>query len=234
MKRIKYILLTLAICLPGLMSAQSENVKAWKGFFDGYAGFIPGGTYERSGWLFGFNVTGGYQITDYLFAGIGFGASVINIEEKINDPYDYYNSYSYLNRNVPGLYAPIYADFRWTLNIDRTVTPFVDLKIGYKFAVPLGGIDRQSTPADEYQYFIHGDQIYYYDAYGTVTEGGLYCMPTVGIRFGKQTAFNLGIGCDISSRLKHTQFRVTPLNELEKDSFIRSKPSIVVTMGVDF
>lgn len=204
------------LALPALASAQSENTHQWKGFFDFFVGGSTGADVKlqhEPKVAFGLNFTEGYQITDYLFAGVGFGVNTVALW---TDRY-YYDFNQYYNESrtcFPGIYAPIFADVRWTLDINRTINPFVDLKIGYQFAIPIQ--DEQV-----------GDQRY------VSPRSGIFCLPSIGVRFGKRSGFNLGVGYSVSTRRKYdTIERETGYGGI--DTKIYSSGAFVVTFGADF
>lgn len=125
MKSIKFLLLFAALTVCGNVSAQFSNTRTTSrqsisSSFDGngpsvgYKGFVDLG-YTFGVGDFGedriaFSTTHGYQINPYVFAGIGAGIN-------------YYTS--------PDAWSlPIFADVRGTF-LNNSITPFIDLKIGY-------------------------------------------------------------------------------------------------------
>ncbi len=227
MKQIKIFILALILALPALASAQSENTHQWKGFFDFSWGFASTGVGNFDHGMarlepkmsFGVNFTEGYQFTDYLFAGVGFGAYTLGFHNE-EYYYDYWDNYYEGRTFYPGIYAPIFADVRWTLDINRTINPFVDLKIGYQFAINIQ--DEGVSDGDSRGLLIR-------------PKGGYYCLPTIGVRFGKRSGFNLGIGFNISTLTEDYGINNNP-GSPHQEYPVRKKTSgtFVVTFGADF
>lgn len=238
MKKILIIIVTSL--LP--VFAYAQEWRGFKGFVDFYIGASGGTGYDFRGTpavsfsnvknkiTCGFNFTGGYQVFSSLFAGVGFGF--------------YTNEISYLSYEVEGdygfemdsatfysFYYPVFADLRWTLNINSRVTPFVDLKIGYQFGIPI----------------TEGDLGYYYngDVYGDGYEvsevvarhrPGFYLLPSIGVRFGKRSAFNLGVAYNpfIGKEFVLIQGAGEGQRPVEKVVGKSSTGSFLVTLGADF
>lgn len=217
----KTMILAVVMLMPLLGFGQSN---CWKGFIDFYAGtsfgtdrnpamssFQSGYTWDkgRQGLTFGMNVTGGYQLFPYLFAGVGFGGYTSlyhynSVYRYVNNGYTEYED-MYDDSLFHSIYLPVYADVRWTLDIHRKVTPFVDMKIGYQFAV---------TVSDTYEVDMEG-------------VGGFYFMPTVGFRFGKMSAFNLGLSYNTSMRKKYKSWDGS-------DLMSSSKGALMLNFGAEF
>jgi len=198
--------MAVAILMPLLGVAQS---RCWRGFVDFHVGTSagvdmnlvhdPNSYYEYESFkqklVFGVSFTEGYQIFPYLFAGVGFGGYTSMLGCR--------DDYGYDENEFYAIYLPVYADFRWTLDIERTVTPFVDLKIGYQFGVPVDGLD-------EVKY-----------------KNGVYFVPSVGVRFGKRSAFNLGIAYNTSIGRVYHDWNGAELGKSNKGAFL-------LTLGADF
>lgn len=224
---------------------MTASAQGFKGFVDAYCGTalsegdeVKGSdnfyvTKVKNSVTFGLNVTEGYQIYPFLFAGIGFGGYANFLH------YDYYEK-SWLDSSWSGygdhtfysLYFPVYADLRWTLNLESTVTPFVDVKIGYQFGARVGDGNLGS---------------YYYEdpnsgrGYGEVIhvrhKNGLYFMPSVGVRFGKATAFNLGIAYNPSIPREYVLIQTSdnPMSLPEERVIGKSSlGSLMLTLGAEF
>lgn len=121
----------------------------YKGFLDvGYAfgvGNLPAGRIEIL-------TSHGYQIVpDYLYVGAGIGTNI----------------YVEGARTLASL--PIFANLRSHLLQDRSITPFIDFKIGFAGFL--------------------GEDIYF-------NEGGLFLSPSIGVRFAisPRTGFNFSFG----------------------------------------
>lgn len=225
----KKTILTLAAVL---MCAVSVNAQGhFRTFVDIYAGSGP----SESGVIYtaedneikdlwpaltvGMNVTGGYQIFPMLFAGVGFGAYTILSDWQES----WYSSDGYYHEDgFHGLMCPVYADVRWTLPLNtRHVTPFADLKIGYQMAL-------------NYNREYIGGSYKTHDEVGFNYKGGLYFVPSVGIRFGQPCGFNLGFAYNTS--LKAETFRVNELDPSQTKHPLTKKTFgvFMITLGADF
>ena len=220
----KKIFLIIAILrMPFAASAQG-----YKGFIDIFGGTQFGGGIDipipehydvtgiKNDLAFGLNVTGGYQITNFLFAGVGFGGYTTLMGGTTHDSY-----YNDRERVFHSFYFPIFADVRWTLDIERKVTPFVDLKVGYQFAFEMG----------------NGCLSYYSYNYDVFSKGknGAYFMPSVGVRFGKASGFNLGIAYNATVPTKLLQnYEVSPDNYELREVGKTNKGVFMITFGADF
>jgi hypothetical protein len=221
----KILLIMVFAVLPLLGSAQG-----FRGFLDVYAGtsFSKGFTdygyvgseYSVSGikpdFVFGLNVTEGYQITNYLFAGVGFGgyASMLGY-----DAYD--GSYMERDRIFYSIYLPVFADVRWTLNMNSRITPFVDMKIGYQFGVSVGS-------GELFDY-------YFKNVSTTAThKNGLYFQPSIGVRFGKATGFNLGVAYNTSVGTRFMLGEVIDGKRVKTEVGSSNAGVLMLTLGADF
>lgn len=219
MKKI-FLILSLLI-LPFTINAQG-----FKGYIDIYAGttFGRGSSFNTSGTsassniktdlTFGLNVTEGYQITSFLFAGIGFGGYTTLTGYTIpieNDRERVFNSF----------YFPIYADARWNLNIASPITPFVDLKLGYQFGFKIS----------------NGELYDWYNYESTIYErhkNGVYFQPSVGVRFGKAAGFNLGIAYNAAIGRKFMKRTVENDKNVFTEIGSSSQGAFLITFGADF
>lgn len=207
----------------------SVSAQGFRGFIDIYGGISPSkgveggkvGSYEirdlRPLVAFGMNVTEGYQINRMLFAGIGFGGyTVIDHyrEHYVND----YSNESYGETFFPAIMCPVFADVRWTLDIERTVTPFVDLKMGYQFRVALS--DGEITWSDRNEENLYLRQ-----------EAGFYFQPTVGFRFGRASAFNMGI--TYNATINQKLYRGFDNKSLTKIKDLKGG-ALMLSFGADF
>ncbi len=126
MGKMKCLLIAMAIMVCDTAFAQFSNANHGRGkthgssIFDGkgpksgYKGFV------ETGYTIGVGDAGdgrisamtvhGYQINPYIFAGIGAGGNYFHKAEKWN--------------------VPIFADVRSNI-LDHSISPFVDVKIGY-------------------------------------------------------------------------------------------------------
>lgn len=234
MKKILIIIISL---LPSLVSAQEW--KGFKGFVDFYVGPSGGSGYDFSampGMDFsnvknkitcGFNFTGGYQVFPSLFAGVGFGFYTNQIgysRHEVNGDY----SSVYDGETLYSFYYPVFADLRWTLNINSRITPFVDLKIGYQFGVSIGEGDIGYI----YNWESNGDN-YEVDVRH---RPGFYLLPSVGVRFGKRSAFNLGVAYNPFIGKEFVRIYGGGGTQRPVETVIgkSSTGSFLVTLGADF
>ncbi|MDE6791813.1 MAG: outer membrane beta-barrel protein [Muribaculaceae bacterium] len=220
----KKIIYTAFLVLLSVFSSNAQDFRGCKGFIDFYGGMGVGNEKESysAGYStiseigprmsVGLNVTGGYQITDYLFAGIGFGGYTVLDRYK-----EEYNGDKGSDYYFPAIMLPVFVDCRWTLNINRKITPFVDLKLGYQF--------RCSLEEGKITYNYQKEDLFLNQ------EAGFYCQPTVGVRFGKASGFNLGITFNPTIRQSLYYGRnyknLTLLKKL-------SQGTVMLSLGADF
>lgn len=207
--------------------ASSQEVNGFKGFVDVYGGLATGKGYDVSGnhnisvkdirplVAFGLNVTEGYQINKNFFAGIGFGSYAIIDHSQDMDKYE-----TWSNDEFHNIMLPLFIDGRWTLDIERKITPFVDIKLGYQISVALNEGCLYGNYLDSERAFVKH-------------EGGFYFQPTFGVRFGKAAAFNLGVSYNAIIKQKILVGEVSNLmnlRELKKSS----TGVFMLTFGADF
>ena len=218
----KIFLIIAILTMPFAASAQG-----FRGFIDIFGGTqfgrgidIPVPNYDnvsniKNDLAFGLNVTGGYQITNFLFAGVGFGGYTTIMGATTHD------YYTERDREFHSLYFPFFADVRWTLDIERKITPFVDMKIGYQFA-----------------FEINEGSLTYYDSYREIYakgKNGIYFMPSIGVRFGKASGFNLGIAYNSSIGTRFLQnYEVSADNYELREVAKTNKGVFMITFGADF
>lgn len=164
----------------------------YRGFFDIMGGFGTGGAMNvtdgmnsvnnigRSSIAFGWTMTHGYQINHKFYAGLGFGANCVML---YSEEVEYYTDASH---KFYGMALPVFADFRWDYDITAKTSPFVDLKLGYQYVASIDDDD-------------------YYDWYNNFSvtpesTGGVFIMPTIGLRaaIGSKRAINIGLSYNIS------------------------------------
>ena len=218
----KIILILVLAILPMLSQAQGYHT-----FVDFHAGSSPStvgtefstGNYRYKNFkpalTFGMNITEGYQVMPNLFAGIGFGGYTNFLSYKEHDS----SYYSWTETKFYALYFPLYANVRWTLDRQRKITPFADLKIGYQFGVSLN---------DGCMTWTSGDQYY------VKPRSGIYFVPSVGVRFGKSVGFNLGIAYNTAIGMKFQRQSAASANG-RFDTFDSVTSGVfMLTLGVDF
>lgn len=217
----KKIILTMVLAVLPLLA----NAQVFRGFVDLYGGtsFSGGFSFNKSecpisdvkpDLVIGLNFTGGYQFTNYLFAGVGFGGYVPCV--------GYDDSYGDRQLAAYSMYFPVYADVRWTLNINSRVTPFVDMKIGYQLGTYVG----EGDDFDDY----YGES----EPLQALHKNGVYFQPSIGFRFGKATAFNLGLAYNTSIGTRFMAGRVKDGRRVREEVGSMTKGALMLTLGVDF
>lgn len=170
------------------VSVLTASAQSYRGFIDVFGGYGVAGTKDftngnhtfkdvRADWAFGLRTSHGCQVLPYLYTGLGFGGyMVLNGAEA----YDEYRG-SYRDIQLDALNIPIFADFRYDLNIQSKVTPFVSVKLGYQIAVDLLSEESAGDGSGTYLF--------------SKPESGFYFEPMIGmrIRTGSHSGFNLGI-----------------------------------------
>ena len=217
-------ILIFTLLLLSIVPASGQNFKIFIDMFGGISlnkGVTAGSRQE--GWdenisdlrpfvAFGLNFTEGYQINRMWFAGLGVGASTTLDRYKDS----YYESDQYYTYFFPSIMLPVYADVRWTYDRDQRVKPFVDLKLGYQFNVEM--TDGLINYRDEENLFVK-------------SVSGFYFQPTIGVRFGGSTGFNLGLSYNPTIRQKLFQGenikQLSPINTL-------TGGALMLSWGIDF
>lgn len=214
----KKILLTLAL----ILGAFGANAQEWRGFLEMYAGTSPQQTdidfknvtfRDVSNVLsFGLNYTMGIKVHPQIFAGVGIGGYATFLAYHFDFTEHMFNS----------LYFPVFVNARWIPDISNKVNPYVDLKIGYQMGVDLKENDMYAG--------YYSDNYTYYASH----KNGLFLQPGVGIRFGRDSAFNFGIAYNVTTG---REFKVVDNYYSDLPVINRvSKPcgSILLTFGADF
>lgn len=215
----KRILLSLML----LLGVLGVNAQDWRAIIEIHAGIQPGRStadFSESSiggiWnplSFGLNYSMGLMVLPQLYAGVGIGGYTSTISHD-----SYYGDNSGLS--FPSLYFPVFANARWIPNIEKKINPYVDLKIGYQMGVDLDNTDLYVYPSD-------------FD-YEVRHKNGFFFQPGVGVRFGRNSAFNLGIAYNVSMRREFLE-----INEDLKGSPIigrvtKNYGSFMLTFGTDF
>lgn len=217
----RHIFLPLIIFL-GIISAQAQE---WRGFLEIHAGTSPMKSnlefqdetlYDMWNSLtFGLNYTMGVAVMPQLYAGIGIGGytTYINYHETPDD--DYWHS------TFNSLYFPIFANVRWIPEINRKFKPFADLKIGYQI-----GVDLENS-------YLWG---YYsrYDKYYALHRNGIFLQPGVGLRFGRESAFNIGIAYNVCVPQEFVATDRTKPDFPVVESIKKNYGTFMLTFGADF
>lgn len=211
----KKILLSIFCCL-GAFGFQAQE---WRGFIEMYCGTelgksnieISERTVENvsNTLTFGLNYTMGAKVWKQLYAGVGVGGYSSCVGYNIND-------YYFFKRNIPFLYFPIFANVRWIPDISKSINPFVDIKIGYQVGTDLEDTSMWGTGYYYYYYIQHAN--------------GVYFQPGVGVRFGRDTAFNLGIAYNVFSPSEY----VAKNKDFISERIRKNHGSLLLTVGIDF
>ncbi len=214
MKHNRIILSLVAFML--MLNVQAQE---WRGFIEMYCGTelgksnieFPGNTLEKvSNTLsFGLNYTMGTKVWKQLYAGVGVGGYSSCVGYKTNFNY-------YFKGNIPFLYFPIFANVRWIPDITKSINPFVDIKIGYQVGTDLEDNSIWGTSYYNYYYIQHAN--------------GVYFQPGVGVRFGRDTAFNLGIAYNVFSPSEY----VAKNKDFISERIRKNHGSLLLTVGIDF
>lgn len=204
-----------------LSSVIAASAQEFRGFVDAFAGrclFKSKAQFNTSydnisditdDLTFGLYVTGGYQFTPQWFAGIGFGGYTDMLDWSPRHQCDDFES----------IYLPVYADVRWTLDLQRKITPYVDLKLGYQFGVDLG-FERVSYHSSTYL-----TRIGY--------KGSMLLQPGVGVRFGKKSGFNLGLAYNAMIGKKIVEYNLSQPG-VGKEIGSVNTGTLMLTFGADF
>ena len=218
----KKILIIISVSLVSLIA----TAQSYRGMVELGIGVIGGGasysnelaTFKlNNSFLGSFTTSHGCQITPSIFIGAGVGVDIgfwdsfktpildskFNREDFIVDD---------LRSAVSCWKIPVFLAFRWDLDIQRKVSPFIDLKIGYSI-----NVDRQENYSVEAHSSIrlrdNLDYGEYLDKYGFVPYGStadsearssFYFKPTIGVRIKckKNCGFNMGVSYEVfQSRL---------------------------------
>lgn len=161
---------------------------------------------------FGINVTSthGVQLNRHFFVGAGLGLMMQFSSGTRNGDFDS----KYDSETELSLSAPVFAAFRWDMDIAAKVTPFVSCKLGYIVKINKSGtiniVDEEGH------------------RYGppSLADGGFYYQPTLGVRFrmNRNLGFNLGL------TLYPSYFKATDYN----DSASYTRLNFGLNLGLDF
>ena len=209
------------------------NTSGYRGFFDLLPGFGSGGVVNISEDQYayydlgkysigmGFTTSHGYQINRCFYAGLGFGAYILTLYSINHSNWD-----DYIEYNFHGINIPAFAEFRWDYDLTATTTPFADLKIGYQYSLPFKEND------------------YYNVDTKPASCGGLFLMPTIGMRRAvcRKFAINIGVSYNIivprSFKIDHTNNSYFPDGESSSENIskkITSKGGMaMLNISLDF
>lgn len=204
----------------------SAHTQEWRGFLEIYAGTSPiksdiefqnGSCLDMWNSLsFGLNYTMGVAVLPQLYAGIGIGGYTTFIAYHEPEYEDYWES------TFPSLYFPVFANVRWIPDINKKLNPFVDLKIGYQM-----GVDLEDNRLWTGYYY---DDLKYYAQH----RNGFFLQPGIGIRFGRESAFNLGIAYNLCVPQEFVAKDIPKPNMPVVESIKKNNGSFMLTFGADF
>lgn len=231
----KLILMIAAVMTVFGMSAQS-----YRGFLELYGGIGMGDKHNftaagaefrnfKPAYALGFSTIHGAQLAPCFFVGVGASAygMLYSVESSVED---YYKETAALGINIPA-----YLDLRWDLDVRKKVSPFVDVKVGYQFAVNFNDCtlaEGTSYDSREYTYF------------KVKNVKGFYFMPTIGIRIrtNSKTGFNIGVSylpkteCDLLVSTEGQYDYTTGIETPGKEVNLGKKKSgaLMLNLGYDF
>lgn len=216
----KRISLFIALFL-WILGIQAQE---WRGFLELTAGTSPAksdinlqNNTFRNVWnplSFGLNYTMGVQVIPQLYAGVGIGGytALLSYDQEYGP-----------ERVFTALYFPVFVNARWIPDITKKINPFVDLKIGYQMGLDLDEIKMG------YSYsYDSGRQCYIQH------KNGMFFQPGVGVRFGRDSAFNLGLAYNVSMRREFVTKDLSQQNLPVVESFTKNYGFFMVTFGADF
>ena len=129
-----------------------------------------------------FSTAHGCQFTSCLFAGAGFG---INCEWLKSQKTETDGSEIFRTSKNHLISIPLFLDVRWDLDVNRKITPYADLRLGYQLGMEGFAIYKARSVSNPS-----------YIAAGTMkSTDGLYVQASAGVRWkvGKNTGVNLGV-----------------------------------------
>ena len=181
-------------------SYDNYGVTGYKGTFDGGYNLAIGGTGEKGS--FEFNTSHGYQLNEYLFAGLGAGLHMYNARDsKLRDSIGTNSFPQYVGNVVGGkkiptdsvtymravdssyMVLPIFLDIRGYYPLQNSAfTPFAMLRVGFAFNLSDGfgamGIYMNPAVGVKYQVSpmigINFSVGYSYQSYGGIPKDGGY------------------------------------------------------------
>ena len=219
----KKIILSLVL-LFGVLGIHAQE---WRAIIEVHAGIQPGrsnidfsNTSIQKVWnplSFGLNYSMGAMVIPQLFAGVGIGGYTSMLS---------YREHGYTENPFPSLYFPIFINARWIPNMSKKINPYVDLKIGYQMGTDLEGSDLYI-----YNYDYDGSD---YGEYKAKHQNGVFFQPGVGVRFGRDSAFNLGIAYNFSMRREFIKADSSMPNFPVMERISKNYGNFMLTFGTDF
>lgn len=209
---IKRILLTFMLLI-GILGTKAQE---WRGFIEIYGGTSPfvsdinlQTSNARDMWnslSFGLNYTMGVAVAPQIYAGVGIGGYTSMLNYNVGD---------YHHTLFPSLNFPVFANVRWIPHITKKTTPYVDLKIGYQWGKDLEDIRIWAHKGDDF----HARH-----------RNGFFLQPGAGIRFGRESAFNVGLAYNAFQTIDFVAIHDWEVTESTKKNY----GSIMLTFGADF
>lgn len=201
----------------GVMGVKAQE---WRGFIEIYAGTQTSGRSNvglknismenvSNPLTFGLNYTMGMRVLPQFYAGVGIGGYTALI----------YEDNGYFEHSFPSLYFPVFVNARWIPDVSKKINPYVDLKIGYQFGTGLE--EKDSWYSDRYQYEVRH-------------KNGLFLQPGFGIRFGRDSAFNLGLAYNVFMGRDFVALDMNVIDLPIAEEISKNYGSIMITFGADF
>ncbi len=206
-----------------VLGVLGVNAQDWRAIIEIHAGIQPGKSNVvfsknevcRNMWnplSFGLNYSMGLMVLPQLYAGVGIGGYTSTMRYK--------DSWGDNELTFPSLYFPVFANARWILNMEKKINPYVDVKIGYQMGVDLEGSDLYNYSSD-------------FD-YEARHKNGFFFQPGFGVRFGRNSAFNLGIAYNVSMRREFVEINRTLKDRPITNRVTKNYGSFMLTFGTDF
>ncbi len=209
-----------------LLGVLGVNAQEWRAIIELHAGIQPGRSNAdfsdysiKRIWnplSFGLNYSMGLMVLPQLYAGVGIGGYTSMLCYKENH---------WTAESFPSLYFPVFANARWIPNMDKKINPYVDLKIGYQMGVDVEG---SKLYLDDYR-----ENGIRYD-YEARHKNGFFLQPGFGVRFGRNSAFNLGIAYNVCMRREFIQINDSQIDRPITGRVTKNYGSFMLTFGTDF
>lgn len=146
--------------LPGLLSPALSGSLQYRGFVE--ASGLAGIGRNRANFL-GVSTTQGFQYASWFYMGVGAGVDVA-MASRDSDRFDPMAPGEWNPRGTAKtkVMIPVFSDFRFRIGSDKTVSAFLDLKLGAAW-------------------FLGSDYLYMNTAYMT-NQTQFYFRPSIGVR----------------------------------------------------
>ncbi|MDO5570351.1 MAG: outer membrane beta-barrel protein [Bacteroidales bacterium] len=207
-KKILFTFLTL--CAASIGYSQDKNPLGFQAEF-GYSLGISNSKHE----VYKFLITPGVNINDNMFLGVGIGYLNFSNGDYYTSAHDFKTTFSSL---------PLYANFKYSTELGRYLSPFIGVKAGYQLINKNKLIDYQDASF-----------VYNYD-------GGIFLSPEIGVNFDfvKNSKLFLALTYDcLGYKIKSESsfFELTNNNNngsIIKNTTNKIKSGIGLTIGVSF